>query len=47
MRQGLKIIVTCDIAFSEIKHVTLEKISDNDMRHCHFLKLTCDIGGPP
>ena len=27
--------------------MTLEKISDKDMRHCHFLKSTCDIGGPP
>ena len=26
--------------------MTLGKISDKDMRHCHFLKLTCDIGNP-
>ena len=24
-----------------------EQISDGDMQHCHFLKLTCDIGDPP
>ena len=27
--------------------MTLGKINDKDMRHCHFLKSTCDIGGPP
>ena len=27
--------------------MTLKKISDRDMRHCHFLKSTCDIGNPP
>ena len=27
--------------------MTLRNISDKDMRHCHFLKSTCDIGGPP
>ena len=27
--------------------MTLGKISDRDMRHCHFLKSTCDIGDPP
>ena len=26
--------------------MTLGIISDKDMRHCHFLKSTCDIGGP-
>ena len=26
--------------------MTLGKISDKDMRHCHFLKSICDIGGP-
>ena len=47
MRQGLKIVVTWDIAFSLIRHLTLGKISGKDKRHCHFLKLTCDIGEPP
>ena len=27
--------------------MTLVKVSDKDMQHCHFLKLTRDIGGPP
>ena len=27
--------------------MTLGKISDKDMRHCHYLKSTCDIGDPP
>ena len=27
--------------------MTLRKISDKDMRHCHFLKSTGDIGDPP
>ena len=27
--------------------MTLWKISDRDMRHCHFLNSTCDIGDPP
>ena len=27
--------------------MTLGKLSDRDMRHCHFLKSTCDIGTPP
>ena len=26
--------------------MTYEKIRDKDMRHCHFLKAPCDIGGP-
>ena len=43
MRQGLKIRVGPNI----IRHVTLGKISDNDMRHCHLLKSTCDTGGDP
>ena len=36
-----------DIAYSYIRHVTSGKINDKDMRHCRFLKLTCDIGDPP
>ena len=27
--------------------MTFKKISDKDMQHCHFLKLTCDIGDSP
>ena len=27
--------------------MTLRKISDRDMWHCHFLKTICDIGHPP
>ena len=27
--------------------MTLENINDKDMQHCHFLKSTCSIGGPP
>ena len=46
MRQRLTIIVTFDIAFSWIRHVTLGKISDKDMQHRHFLKSTWDIEGP-
>ena len=42
-----KNIVTWDIAFSYIQHVTLCIISDIDMRHCHFLKSTCVIGDLP
>ena len=38
--------MTWDIDLFKIVHVTLRKISDNDMRHCHFLKSTCDIGDP-
>ena len=30
---GGKSIVTCDIRFPYIRHVTLGKISDRDMRH--------------
>ena len=26
--------------------MTLGKISDKDIRHCHFLKSTCDNAGP-
>ena len=26
--------------------MTMGKISDSEMRHCHFLKSTCDIGDP-
>ena len=29
------------------RHVTLREKRDKDMRHYHFLKSTCDIGGPP
>ena len=39
--------MTWDIAFSYIRHVTLWKISDRDIGHCHFLNLTCNIGDPP
>ena len=45
MRQGLK-IMTWDIAFSYIRHVTLGEMRDIDMRQCNFLKSTCEIGGP-
>ena len=43
---AVKSRVTWDIAFSQIRHVKLWKIRDSDMRHCHFLNLTCDIGDP-
>ena len=45
MRHGGKTIGTRDIAFSWMQHVTMRKISDSDMRHCHFLKST--HWGPP
>ena len=39
-----------DIAFSKLDSTCdigqWKTISDKDMRHCHFLKLTFDIGGP-
>ena len=35
--------MTCDNAISKIRHVTLCKIDFTDMRHYHFLKLTCNI----
>ena len=47
MREGLQVIGTWDIAISLIRHVTLEKMNDKDMQHCHFLKSRCYIGGPP
>ena len=46
MRHGGKNIVTRDIDFSKIRHVTKGKIIDSDMQHCHFLKSICDIGDP-
>ena len=39
--------MTWDIAFFQIRHGTLVKISDSDRRHCHFLKSTCDVGDAP
>ena len=42
---GLRMIVTCDIAFSQIQHVTGKK-SNKDIRHSHFLKSPCKIGDP-
>ena len=27
--------------------MTLGETSDKDLRHCHFLKSTCDIAPPP
>ena len=47
MRQGLECIVTLDTSFSKNRHVTFRKINDKDMRHCHFLKSTCDVGDTP
>ena len=47
LRHGGKDLVTWDMAFSLIGHVTLWKISHRGMQHCNFLKLTCDIGDPP
>ena len=32
--------------FSQIRHVTLGKISDKDMPYCNMLKSTCDDGDP-
>ena len=32
------------IGLKFVKNVTLSKITDKDMRHCHFLKSTCNIG---
>ena len=37
-------IVICDIGFPHFGHASLGKISH--MWHCHFVKLTCDIGNP-
>ena len=35
------------IACPEIPHATFGKKAKTDMRHCHFLKSTCDILGTP
>ena len=42
--RGNENIVTCEI--TEVQLATLGKVSDGDMRHCHFLKSTLDIGDP-
>ena len=39
---GAENVVTWDIVI-----VTLRKISDRDMQHCHFLKSSCGIEDPP
>ena len=47
MRHGGYTFSDMDIVISYIRHVTLRKIKNSDMQHCHFLQSTCDIGDPP